>query len=152
MADISGYGTNIQLVSTTTYPNGLSITQFADDADPIDVGTIALAETGMGLNGDMVKWSKATPIKVTINVLADSQNDRDLNILANSVRVQKGSTRSCEKINMTVLYPECCESTGIQNSDEYRNGYLLEAMVGKSITSAGRFKSRSYTFVFESKS
>jgi len=36
MNDISVFGIRVQLVASETFPAGISLTQFADDADPFD--------------------------------------------------------------------------------------------------------------------
>lgn len=76
MEDISGVGLRVTIVASNTFPSGITITQFADDADPFDVPSMQLADKAMGLNGDLITWSKASPLTPTINVIPGSEDDK----------------------------------------------------------------------------
>lgn len=143
MQDVSGFGATVSLVANKTFPAGIAITQFADDADPFDAASIKIADAAMGLNGDLVKWSKAVPNPVVINVIPGSTDDVNLSILANANRVSQGKSGAGDTITLTVVYPDGSVVT-------FSNGIITDAMFGKSISSAGRLKTRSYAFSFES--
>lgn len=142
--DISGFGTQIQLVASNTFPAGITITQFADDADPLDFPSQQIADKAMGLNGDLETWSKATPINMTVNVIDGSDDDINLSILADANRVAKGKLSVRDVITATITYPSGSFVTCI-------NGKLTDAMPGKSIASSGRLKTKAYVFTFENK-
>jgi len=42
--DVSGFGLGVHLVASNTYPVGLPLSAFADDADPMDIPGIELAQ------------------------------------------------------------------------------------------------------------
>ena len=67
--DITGFGLAIVLTASVTFPAGMAITSYADDSDALDVPSIKIAETAMGLNGDGIKWSKAVMNPITISVI-----------------------------------------------------------------------------------
>lgn len=142
--DISGFGFSINLVATSTFPAGLKITQFADDADPFDTPAIALADKAMGLNGDLVVWSKASPIEVTVNVIPGSHDDDNLAILAEANRVGKGKSSARDSITLTGIYPTGRTITLVA-------GRITNGTVAPSIASAGRLKTRPYMFTFENR-
>lgn len=144
MNDISGFGLKVQVVASVTFPAGLTITQFADDADPIDTPSQQLADKAMGLNGDLIGWSKANPILATLNLIPGSDDDRNLGILAEANRVGKGKNSARDVITMTAIYPDGRVIT-------YSNGIITDAMIGNSVASAGRLKSKPYAFAFENK-
>jgi len=89
--DVSGFGLRIRLTASRTFPAGITITQFADDADPFDIPSLQIADTAMGLNGDLISWSKANPIKPTLNVIPASEDDRNLAVLLEANRVGAAS-------------------------------------------------------------
>lgn len=142
MNDISGFGARVQLVASNTFPAGIDLTQFADDADPFDAPSIAIAETAMGVNGDLVTWSKANPLKNTIAVVPGSDDDINLGILYEANRVGKGKRSARDVISITVVYPD-------GRTLSYTNGKMTDGMPGNSIASAGRLKSKTYGFAFE---
>lgn len=142
--DISGFGTVVTIFASVTFPQGLTITQFADDGDPVSLGTVQIAESAMGLNGDLVKWSKAQVLPVTINVIPDSVDDINLQILFDVNRVAKGKISAQDEITLVVSYPDGSFIT-------YTPGFTNSAEFGRSISSAGRLKTKAYSFTFENK-
>ena len=141
--NVTGFGAVVSLVASNTFPAGIALTQFADDADPFDMASIKIGDVAMGLNGDLVRWAKAVPNPVVINVIPGSNDDINLAILANANRVAQGKSSANDVITITVVYPNGTITT-------FTNGVITDAMFGKSVSSAGRLKSRAYAFEFES--
>lgn len=142
MNDISGYGSLVNIQASNTFPLGIALTQFADDSDPLDIPSVQIAEAAMGLNGDLISWSKANVIKVTVNVIPHSFNDIELGILLQANRVGRGKIGAKDIITMTAVFPDFRFITLIE-------GIITDGMPASSIASAGRQKSKSYTFAFE---
>jgi len=145
MNDVSGFGLRIRLTASATFPAGITLSQFADDADPFDIPSLQVRDTAMGLNGDLVSWSKANPIKPTINVIPGSEDDRNLSVLLEANRVGKGKFGARDTITMTATYPDGTSLTVSQ-------GVITDGAPGKSVASTGRLKSKAYVFAFESMS
>lgn len=144
MPDISGFGAQAQIRASVTFPAGVNITQFADDADPIDAPSIQIADKAMGLNGDLVTWAKASPIIVTLNVIANSDDDKNLSVLFEANRVGRGKNSSQDVITMAVTFPTGRKVT-------YSAGRITDGQPGDSVASAGRLKTKAYAFAFENK-
>lgn len=142
--DVSGTGTLVALKASTTFPNLLVISQFADDSDPLDMPALQIADTAMGLNGDLLKWAKAVPIAMTLNVVPGSADDLNLQILGDANRVGQGKVSAKDNITATITYPD--GSIVILNK-----GIIKSYMPGNSIASSQRLKTKSYVFEFESK-
>lgn len=142
--DISGQGLEINITASNTFPSGFVINQFADDADPLDIADIQIAETAMGLNGDLISWNTANPIPMITNVIPGSDDDVNLGILAESNRVGRGKVSSKDKITANIVYPDGRIIT-------LTDGKLTNAPTTDSVASAGRKKSKTYTFAFENK-
>lgn len=144
MNEISGFGLRINIIASNTYPIGLPITQFADDADPFDLPSLQIADSAMGLNGDLLTWSKANPIKITLSVVPGGLDDAALSILFEANRVGRGKLGAQDIITMTGIYPSGNIITLI-------NGVITDGMPGNAVASAGRLKSKTYSFSFENK-
>ena len=144
MQDISGVGLQVRVIASVTFPAGFSVTQFADDADPFDIPSIQIADTAMGLNGDMVWWSKAQIIPMTMNVIPNSDDDRNLAVLLEANRVGKGKKPAGDVITVVGIYPD-------GRSITFPQGKITDGQPGNSIASAGRMKSKAYQFKFENK-
>jgi hypothetical protein len=142
--DIPSFGTVVNIVASKTYPVGITVTQFADDADSIAFGALKIANTEMGANGDLLRYSKPTPIPVTLNVIPSSIDDENLSELIDANRVGKGKIGASDQITMTVIYPDGSRVT-------LTGGAITDGEVGKTATSAGRLKTKSYSFMFEQK-
>lgn len=140
--DISGFGLRVNLIASSTFPAGFVISQFADDSDPFDLPSIQLADKAMGLNGDMVTWSKPNPIVINLAVIAGSADDRNMAVLADANRVGKGKQGARDLITLVGIYPDGRTIT-------LANGRITDGMIGNSVASAGRLKSKVYSFSFE---
>lgn len=142
--DISGFGTVVQIVASNTFPVGFPVSQFADDSDPLDFPSIQIADAAMGLNGDLITWSKAVPVAMVLNVIPGSEDDLNLALLADANRVGAGKTSARDRITATVVYPDGSVTT-------CTGGVITNYNPGKGVASASRLKTRSYAFSFESK-
>jgi hypothetical protein len=144
MEQVGGFGLIIQIIASKTFPAGFTLTQFADDADPFDTPNIDIADTAMGLNGDMLAWSKPNVLKANINIIPKSDDDRNLSVLAEANRVGKGKASVRDVITMVVIYPDGSSVTQTP-------GAIISAPPSPSVSSAGRIKTRMYGFGFENK-
>jgi len=142
MQNISGFGLIINILASNTYPLGVVITEFADDSDAIDIPSLQIGDTAMGLNGDLISWSKANPIEASISVIPLSVSDTLLNILLEANRVGRGKIGAKDIITMNLLYPE-------GNFVTLTTGSITDGNPVPSVASAGRIKSRTYNFSFE---
>lgn len=142
MADISGFGIVVNIKASVTFPAGFQVSQFADDGDSINFDNIDIGDAAMGLNGDLITWSKPNPINVPLNVIPDGDDDKNLQVLFEANRAGKGKLPARDIITMTVVYPD-------GKSKTLTNGKLTNGAPSNSVTSAGRMKSKAYTFKFE---
>jgi hypothetical protein len=142
--DISGFGAVATIRASTTFPQGLTITQFADDADSLDMSAVTIGDTAMGLNGDLIGWSRPVPLPLVLNVIPASDDDTNLQILFDNNRVGKGKVSAYDKITAVIVYPDGSVITLI-------GGRCVNYNYGKGISSGGRIKTKTYSFSFESK-
>jgi hypothetical protein len=140
--DISGFGLKARLVASVTFPNGVDLTQFADDADPLDAPSLQIRDKAMGLNGDLLTWSKANPLIATLNLVPGGEDDDNLAVLFEANRVGKGKQAARDEITLTLIYPDTTSVT-------LNNGAITDGMPTNSVASAGRLKTKAYAFAFE---
>lgn len=143
--DISGFGLIVTIKASNTYPIGIPLQDFADDSDPFDAPVMTIAEAAMGLNGDLVKWSKPTGIPVNLSFIPGSISDKAMAILFDQNRVAKGKTGSRDSITLIGIYPA-------GNIIRLTNGIVISGPPMPSVSSSGRIKSNTYGFMFEGKS
>lgn len=142
MQDISATGISLLIKADKTFPNGFTVTQFADDADPFDLPSLEIAATAMNVNGELVTWSSPQPINPTLNVIPGSEDDNNLATLFEANRSAAGKTVARDIITIVATYPDGSTVT-------LSNGKMTSGFPGKSIASAGRMKSKSYSFMFQ---
>lgn len=140
---VSATGLKMRLVASLTFPAGFDITQFADDADPLNSENLTIAETAAALNGDLVAWGKPNVIPLTVAVLPDTDEDRNLSILWNVNRIGKNKVAVQDVITLVVTYP---------NGDQkiLSSGVMVSGPPLNSGSSEGRLKTKEYGFSFES--
>lgn len=143
MHDISATGLTITLTASKTFPTGITLSAFADDADPFDIPAVTIAEGAMGLNGDLVTWSKASPTAITINLVPGSDEAENLTILGDQNRPEKGKKVAGDVITLTAVYPSGKTRT-------FSGGKLTSYLPGDASASAGRLKTKPFAFMFES--
>lgn len=144
MVDISGFGLRVTIIASNTFPSGFTVTQFADDADPFDFPNAQIVDSAPGLNGDALYWSKASLLTPVLNIVPNSEDDKNLAALSEANRVGKGKRSAQDVITMVGIYPDGHTIT-------LSNGKLTNTPVANSVASAGRMKSKAYTFTFENK-
>lgn len=142
MADISGFGLVVNLIASETFPTGITLTQFADDADPVEMTSIQIADKAMGLNGDLITWNRAIPVPCVLSVIPGTDDDNNLAIIAENNRSGRGKIVTRDIISISIVYPD-------GTSLFLTQGTMTDSMFGKSIASAGRMKSKNYSFSFE---
>lgn len=142
--NISGTGLVVVLQTSVTFPVALTISQFADDSDPLDISALTIADTAMGLNGDLLVWAKANPIQMTLNVIPSTPDDTNLQILGDANRVGQGKVTAGDIISATVAYPD-------GSVVQLNSGVIKSYMPGNSIAGSMRQKTKSYVFEFQSK-
>lgn len=144
MQNISGFGLSASIIASKTFPIALYLTEFADDTDPFDIPSLQIADKAMGLNGDLLTWSKPNPINATLSVVPGSFTDINLAILLEANRVGKGKIGARDVITLTVFYPA-------GNFIIVQNGAITDGPPSSSVASSARLKSKTYGFTFENR-
>lgn len=143
MLNISGFGLSAQVTASKSFPSGFTVTAFADNADPLESPDLEAADTAMGLNGDMIVWSRPALIEITMSVIPTSPEDQNLAALLDANRVGKNKQSARDVVGIVWNYP----SGMIVNCSP---GIIIAGSLVPVITSEGRVKTRQYRFKFES--
>lgn len=142
MENISGQGLRVTLRASRTFPVGISLSQFADDADSLDTPSVQIADKAMGLNGDLVIWGTNSPLLLTLNVIPNTDDDSNLGLLFEANRVSKGKVPAQDTITIIVQYPNGKTKT-------FARGACTDFVPTTGVASAGRLKTRPFSFAFE---
>lgn len=142
MQDISGFGIAFNIRASKTFPSGFDLTQMADDADPLDAPSQQVGDVAMGLNGHMVVWRTANPLQVTLNVIPNGTDDKNMNVLLEANRAAFGKRPVGDEITLTATYPDGKVVTWVR-------GAITDGVPANSIASSGRIKTKPYVIKFE---
>lgn len=142
MEDISVFGSRVQVVASSTFPAGFTLTQFADDGDPFDMPSVQIKDKAMGVNGDLIIWSKANPLMLTISLIPNSEDDKNAQVLWDANRVGKGKQSARDVVDITVVYAD-------GSTLSLTEGTITDGPAGNAGASSGRLKTKAYQFAFE---
>jgi hypothetical protein len=142
MENVSVNGSSARLVASFTFPAGFDLIKFADDADPFDITDNTVASHGSGINGDLVVWSNANGIEISVSVLPNTDEGRNMAILWSANKVAVGKVAVKDILSLIITLP---------NGDKqvFSGGALLSGPAGISGSSDGRQKTQTYSMVFE---
>lgn len=141
MENISGFGTKVTIVAIQSFPQGFSLSKFADDKDPVAIDDIEPIGYQMLYDGGLFAFDKAVPVTVSVSVIPNTDDDINLKIL---LQTKKGGFRYLpieDLVSMIISYPN--GGTAILT-----NGTIISGPPADSITQAGRRQSNTYKFAF----
>jgi len=138
----SGFGLSAFITASNTFPDGIVLTAFPDDTDPMENPPLQVTETGMGLNGNMVAWSRPAVIEVALSVITTTQDDLNLEALEDANRVSLGKVGAQDNIHLVINYPNGRKRT-------LQNGVIAAGPILPVVVNSGRYQTRTYRFRFE---
>lgn len=138
MKDVSFAGSSVTI-------NGHTITDFMDDANPVEFQDVEVSGVGVNCNGSMIRYAKPNVIMMSITVIPGSEDDNFLYDMWKEYRVQGDySSRWEESLTASV------DIANGANSKSYSNGTMVSGPGGPSSNGEGKMTGRTYTFAFVS--
>lgn len=140
--DVSAMGIEATIVAVPSYPDGITLKQFADDGDSLNIPDMSIMQSGMGVNGDLVVWRTAQPVSIEVNLIPGTDDCDNMENLFKLNMTQKNKVSSKDLLTMTISQP---------NGDKivYTNGYIVGGKPSQDYSSSGRAKTRTFRMVFE---
>ncbi len=158
MIDISMQGAKLTLQCGAINAGNI-VLEFSDEGTPIEMPDIEVASSAMTMNGELVTWTKPTPITFSITVIPGSASDNALrNLLyAGHVGGRKGKAiqQSYVHINTATLEVPAIYTNGIvsqagKTTFTFANGRLTSGPMAIGSNAEGKMSARTYKFTFES--
>lgn len=158
MIDISMQGAKLSL-SCPAINAGNIILEFSDEGTPIEFPDIEVAGSAMTMNGELVTWTKPTPITWSLTVIPGSNSDVALrNLLyAGHVGGRKGKAIAQDYVHIAsaTLEVPSASSWGIVTTNSnlkftFSQGRLTSGPTAIGSNAEGKMSARTYKFVFES--
>lgn len=141
MIDISGFGTGITVIATTSFPTGFTLTQFADDEDPLNVENTEVSGYEKLYDGSIFTYDKTSPLLLSVGLIPNTEDDINMKIL---MQMRKSSVHLLplpDTTSMVICYPDGGKVAMSQ-------GTVLSGPLADSLTTQGRRKGNVYHFVF----
>lgn len=122
---------------------GFSVSQFADDINPLDIEEVETTGFDMLYDGSLFAFDKAAPVKVTLGVIAGTDDDIALKILLQARKAASSIIPLPDITSMVITY-------GNGGRALLSNGTITKGPLADTIMNTGRTKGNQYTFVFGS--
>lgn len=142
MSDVSSIGLSVRITASNTFPNGFTVTSYADDGDNGVTENIEIADEAVGLNGDLITWSKTSKIPYTVNVIPNTEDAQNLDILLKANRATKYHRSAKDIITIVETNPTTLKTRTL------REGHIKSGAISDVYGSDGRIKTKQFTFVF----
>lgn len=142
MQNISGFGLTVSILASNTFPVGLLLNVWPDDQDALSFPDAEIADGAVGVNGDLIVWSKGAAIRCALSTIPDSAPDLQLALLLAANRVGKNKVGAKDIMQMAVVQ-------GNNNLGTFTNGIILSGPPFNGVASSGRMKTKTYNFMFE---
>ena len=157
MIDISFQGAKLTL--TTVGASGNIVLEFSDEGTPVEFSDLEVCGYAMTLNGELVTWTKPSPVTMSITVIPGSDSDQRMRnvLIAGHVGGKKGKAIDQQYVHITsaTLEVPSITTNGIVNaagkqSFTMSNGRLYAGSPGMGSNAEGKMSAKTYRFVFES--
>ena len=136
MKDVSFAGSRVSVA-------GINITDFMDDANPVEFQDVEVSSVGVNCNGSMIRNAKPNVIMMSVTVIPGSGNDDQLYALWKRYRVQ-GDFNAQWEDSLTASVT----ALGGKVSRTFNNGTMVSGPGGPSSNGEGKMTGRTYTFAF----
>lgn len=139
--------TDLSFAGSTISIDGIVISDFIDDKNPIEISDAEVANIEWSCNGRMIRTIKPSAVIISITVIPGSTSDLNLRRI--------WSKKFCDGGAVSTGYADithsCCISVKNPNvgSYIYKNGTCISGAPGIGVNSTGKMGGNTYTFAFE---
>lgn len=155
MIDISMQGATLSFSGAGLAGN--VVLEFSDEGTPLEFPNLEVCGYAMTMNGELVTWTKPSPITFSISVIPGSSSDASLrNLLyASHLGGRKGKAVGNVYIpSATLTVPNMIRIDSVvgqgRKTFTFKNGRLSGGQPAIGSNAEGKMSVRTYNFVFES--
>ena len=134
--DVSFAGSRVSIA-------GIDVSDFMDDANPVEFQDVEVSSVGVNCNGSMVRNAKPNTIMMSVTVIPGSNSDNALYNLWKQFRLQGNWNGTWER----ALTASVSIGSG-RGSRQFSNGTMVSGPGGPSSNGEGKMTGRTYTFAF----
>lgn len=142
MIDIGTHGLSITVLALQSFPMGFTLSAFADDVNPLDAEDVEPFGFELLYDGGMFAFDKASVIKVSVTVIAGSDDDINLKTMLQSKKGGNSILPVPDSATMVINYPS--------GTVTLTNGTILSGPLVDTAMNNARKKGNTYKFAFAS--
>ena len=134
--------------SSITIAGGLGtikITDFMDDANPVEFQDCEVSAVGINCNGHMIRYAKPSAIMMSVTVIPNSDNDKDLYNMWKKFRIKDDWSDDWEQALSATID---VSNKSLNISRTLNGGTMVSGPGGPSSNGEGKLQGRTYTFAF----
>jgi hypothetical protein len=134
---------DVSFAGSTVTVGGIKVSDFMDDANPVEFQDVDVSSVGVNCNGSMIRNAKPNVVMMSVTVIPGSESDEKLYALWKKYRVQGNWNEQWEK----ALTASVSIGSG-RGSRSFSNGTMVGGPGGPSSNGEGKMQGRTYTFAF----
>lgn len=127
---------------------GIKISNFMDDANPVEFPDVEVSGYGINCNGVMIRWAKPNAVIMSVTVIPGSMEDAKLYRLWNQYRVQDGNYNAQWGSSLDASISIGNTQMAGKRSYSFSGGTMISGPGGPTASSEGKMSGRTYTFAF----
>lgn len=135
---------DVSFAGSTVEVAGITVTDFMDDANPVEFQDVEVSSVGVNCNGSMIRNAKPNVIMMSVTVIPGSANDTAFYNLWKLYRVQGKWEKKWEE----GLQASITIGGGDNAKLSFSNGTMVSGPGGPSSNGEGKMTGRTYTFAF----
>lgn len=138
---------DVSFAGSTITVAGRTISQFMDDANPVEFPDMEVTNIGMNFNGKMIRNAKAAACMMSLTVIPSSPDDVFLHGLLMKYHVQDGKNNAAQwETSLTASIS--VGGNRAKKTWSFSGGTFVSGPGGPSASGDGKMQGRTYTFAF----
>lgn len=138
---------DVSFAGSTVVIDGVTITDFIDDANPLDIQDTETSSVKWSCNGRMIRTSKPTGVIISVTVIPGSDSDNKLREIWKRSYVNGGEMN----VGAANTPLKCIISSGNGKIGKFSftNGTCVSGAAAITSNGQGKMGGNTYTFMFE---
>ena len=138
---------DVSFAGSTIVIDGVTVKDFVDDANPVDIQDTEVANIEWSCNGRMIRTIKPSAVIMSVTVVPGSSSDNGLRTVWKRAFANGGSTSIQEASKSLTASISVGNPRG--GSFQFSGGTCLSGAAAVSANGQGKMGGNTYTFAFE---
>lgn len=140
---------DLSFAGSTVVINGHTISQFMDDANPVEFQNLEVSGVGVNCNGKMIRYAKPSAVMMSVTVIPGGADDGYLYGLLKQYHVEDAENNG-DQWEQSIDCDINIDTTGFNVEYHFAGGTMVSGPGGPGSSAEGKMQGRTYTFAFAS--